>query len=396
MVDMNLSDCNFMGESGNNSIINFNRVNARITNSNFEDNNGTVLSIYLSNVIIIGNNITNNNGSGILISSSSNVTIEDNSITGNLGDGVYNGGDADIVGNDIADNGGSGVINGENGTATINDNILSNNGGSGEIVNDGTASGSGNDIYYQPKLSVTTNVSSNRATVRVTAIDNRGNVIVGRTISFYVNGNFVGTAVTDSKGIAEFVYTASSIGTFNVLASLAGFNESVTFGTSIYSATNITTTFNIANIPGNGENNSTPFTPKKPKPTLDVEIKGDKIITTLIDEDGNPISGKKIVIRDRNGKIIRSGITNKNGQVIFRCPGNKVGLTVSFDGNDEFSGTDFKIKFDQSYSKNNKTSNKTTNNPAATAAMKNTGIPIIPILLVLISIIGVSLRKKQN
>lgn len=40
--------------------------------------------------------------------------------------------------------------------------------------------------------------------------------------------------------------------------------------------------------------------------------------------------------------------------------------------------------------------NKTINNPVATATMKNTGIPIIAILLVLLSILGISIYKKQN
>ena len=47
-----------------------------------------------------------------------------------------------------------------------------------------------------------------------------------------------------------------------------------------------------------------------------VETRGNVIVYT-VDENGNPISGAKVVLKTSSGKVVGSGITDENGSIIF-------------------------------------------------------------------------------
>ncbi|MBZ9570944.1 Ig-like domain-containing protein [Methanobrevibacter sp. TMH8] len=293
--NLTIISSNFTNNSGNNGAAIYNHVNSNSTtieNNTIVDNNGTGILNRGYNTTISGNNITNNNGNGI--TNTGNANIENNIIYGNIDNGVNNGGNATIRDNDITNNG----------------NALNNTGYLG---------GSNNTNRHQTSLLMTTIILSNKVTITVTATDNKGNPIINRIINFYVNGELVGTATTNSNGIAQFTYTATQSGTYNILATIDNFTiETNPILTEIYSESNISENILIKinderEIP-TPTPNPTP-TPKKPK---------------------NPDS-----------------------------PNPK---------NDP---------------------NKTSNKPVATAAMKETGIPINLILLVLLSCLGIIIRKKQ-
>lgn len=210
--------------------------------------NGGNLSLFNSNLI---NNEATNRQDGAIYKTYSTILISNSAINNNTGEGIFNteNGTADIINNEISDNGGSGIVN--DGDATINDKILSNNGGVDETVNTTTALGSRNTLSYTTNISITTSVSSNRITIKATVKNNRGNLLVDQTVNFYINGELVGTGITDNNSVAEFVYVASKIGTYNVLVSISEFTETDTFGIKIYSAANTTTSATITTILGN-------------------------------------------------------------------------------------------------------------------------------------------------
>jgi hypothetical protein len=96
------------------------------------------------------------------------------------------------------------------------------------------------------------------------------------------------------------------------------------------------------------------------------------------------------VIRDKKGRVLGIGITNKDGQVIITYTGNSVYFKASFAGDDLFEGIDAKLELDRN--ENPKTSN---NSVATTAAMKNTGMPIIAMILILLASFSVFTRKPN-
>ena len=62
-------------------------------------------------------------------------------------------------------------------------------------------------------------------TVNVSLIDNTGSPVAGSTISFTVNGQFNGTALTDQEGLASYTFTVDereSIGFMDLSATFSG------------------------------------------------------------------------------------------------------------------------------------------------------------------------------
>jgi hypothetical protein len=193
--------------------------------------------------------------------------------------------------------------------------------------------------------------------------DKDGNPIANATVDFYVNGKKVGSAITDSNGIAKLNYTVKKSGNYNITAKYSG--DSTYLSSN---ATNKTTVFKIKTIT-----------------TIDKD--GDKIIVTVTDEDGNPIEGKKVVIKDPTGRVLGVGITNKDGKFTFTIEDKSITLTATFDGDDTYLGSHASITI-----KSKATDNSKDN--SVNAKMQNTGIPIVAILLVLLAMFGAIYRKK--
>ncbi|OQD59344.1 adhesin-like protein [Methanobrevibacter arboriphilus JCM 13429 = DSM 1125] len=162
-----------------------------------------------------------------------------------------------------------------------------------------------------------------------------------------------------------------------------------------------------------GFTNSTSFDVKKGETFTNVTVNENKngsvdLIVKVVDEDGDTIPDYKVNL-ELDGKYIGSVITDSDGVGIFHIPNSKLTsgkhkITVSSDNENYFSNlafAEFETKNNNNTNNTNNTNstngngNKTSDNPVAIATMKKTGIPIIAIILVLISIFGISLRRKQ-
>ncbi|OQD58050.1 hypothetical protein MBBAR_29c00010, partial [Methanobrevibacter arboriphilus JCM 13429 = DSM 1125] len=166
-----------------------------------------------------------------------------------------------------------------------------------------------------------------------------------------------------------------------------------------------------------GFTNSTSFDVKKGESFVNVTVNENKdgsveLIVKVVDEDGDTIPDYKVDV-ELDGKYIGSVITDSDGVGIFHIPNSKLTLgkhkiTALSDNENYFSNlafAEFETKNNNNTNNTNNTNktnntngngNKTSDNPVAIATMKKTGIPIMAIILVLISIFGISLRRKQN
>ncbi|WP_158082533.1 Ig-like domain-containing protein, partial [Methanobrevibacter arboriphilus] len=163
-----------------------------------------------------------------------------------------------------------------------------------------------------------------------------------------------------------------------------------------------------------GFTNSTSFDVKKGESFVNVTINENKngsvdLIVKVVDEDGDTIPDYKVDV-ELDGKYIGSVITDSDGVGIFHIPNSKLTpgkhkITALSDNENYFSNLAF-AEFETKNNNNNKTNNTnntnstnntendTSDNPVAIATMKNTGIPIMPILVFLLSGLGLIYRKK--
>ncbi|MBZ9571177.1 Ig-like domain repeat protein [Methanobrevibacter sp. TMH8] len=301
-----------------------------IVDSDILENVGDGIHNEDANLNISGSNVSNNTGNGITTGSESNSTITYNEIVGNSGHGVSNNGTSTIEGNTINDNDGHGIAN--SGNVTLNDNTIVDNNGVG-VSNDGNLSGLGNTVDYRTNLTIiNTIVLYNRVNISVKAIDDMGNVIVGATINFYVNGKLVGSAITNNEGIAQFTYTASSSGLQNIIASMPEFNSKNTLiSTMIHLAANNTTSVKVV------LENGTVITVSAP--TIN-EGKKTNIKATLKDVNGNILKNKKVSLTIKGKTYIAT--TNNNGIAVFNIAGLKGGkhtLTAKFTGDSNYKSS---------------------------------------------------------
>jgi hypothetical protein len=162
--------------------------------------------------------------------------------------------------------------------------------------------------------------------------------------------------------------------------------------------------------------NTTTFNVVKGEAIVDIDLVENPdgsvdVIVTVTDEDGDPIPDYKVNV-ELDGKHVGNIVTDADGIGRIHIPsselsdGNHV-ITVSSD-DVNYNANPVSVEFetqnndnDNNETNNNETNetnntNKTNNNPAATAAMKETGIPIIAIILVLLTIFGIGIRIKLD
>ena len=129
--------------------------------------------------------------------------------------------------------------------------------------------------------------------------DNNGNPISGKTVSFYGNGSLIGSATTNSSGIATLQYImAVATGTYTLTVQFTQDNT--------YSSSNSTSTLTVNLTPTNITVN--PVSGNKGDPS--------NITVTLTDYKGNPLVGNIIYVYI-NGTSIATASTNDNGQIII-------------------------------------------------------------------------------
>ena len=198
---------------------------------------------------------------------------------------------------------GTATTNGS-GTATLQ--YLIANTGTGSIVaqflgDSAYASSNGNSNIVI--LLTSTNIAVNptagckldKVNLITTLKDNNGNNLNGKTINYYINGVSVGSATTNTNGIATYPYTITqNTGTYTITATYPG--------DTTYSTTTNTNTLTVNPTPTSITTN-----PSK-------GYKGDNVnlISTLKDNRGINLSGKTINYYI-NGVLTGASTTNANG-----------------------------------------------------------------------------------
>ncbi|MDL2247050.1 Ig-like domain repeat protein, partial [Methanobrevibacter sp. OttesenSCG-928-K11] len=207
-------------------------------------------------------------------------------------------------------------------------------------------------------------------TIESILTDKDGKPMVNETIDFYVDGKYVGSAVTDKDGKATIEHKFDKEGKYKVTTN---FNETAThYGSDAANNTKIVKIETITVI----------------------EVDGDKITVTLTDKDGNPLEGKEITISIENSHVIGVGITDKDGKVTFYYEdAYKYKITASFAGDDKYYGSSDvynpPVNPDPVDPVNPVDENTATASIASAAVnMESTGNPIMMILLVLLSSLG--------
>lgn len=131
--------------------------------------------------------------------------------------------------------------------------------------------------------------------LKVKLLDEAGNGLSDKLISFFVNNCLIGTALTNSEGIATLIYTLNSCGSYNLSAE---FSDNIDYNSSSDKKSWI-----VQTIP-------TKLILKSLK-----SYKGDKVKlqATLMNTVNNvPLSGRTVYFYV-NGNLVGSGITNSSG-----------------------------------------------------------------------------------
>ncbi|MCL2156730.1 MAG: Ig-like domain-containing protein [Methanobrevibacter sp.] len=271
-------------------------------------------------------------------------------------------------------------------------------------------------------------------TVTINAVlkNGQGQTLASKNITLIINGQTIGTEVTDSNGKATFNYTLGGSGIYSFQVIFDGDDDYIDSNNSTVLTVNKITTF--LNLTTEGK----------------VEINESiKLIATL--SDNNPIAGELITFK-LNGEIIGTNITDTNGEAFFYFVMLNYGVYKFFseyNGNNDYESSsanliEFNISTHETnntripepdiivtpdtnntkttnitdpeinnvnVSKTNntnpkKTKKKTTgtkntnyktkviNNPNTSIKMKNSGIAIISLLILLLINLGLIKRKK--
>ncbi|OQD58829.1 adhesin-like protein, partial [Methanobrevibacter arboriphilus JCM 13429 = DSM 1125] len=337
------------------------------------------------------------NGANSSINIPSNIKVEDSIII----DGVL----ADENGNPIANTTITVIIDGENFNVTTAEN------GSWNINYTPTYAGEftinltweGNENYTSFNNNTNFNVTK---LATYSSIDLSGDFRVGKT-------TVISGVLLDEEGnkIADIELEITIDGKKHLVKTNSNGYWYLTYKPEKTGKTTVVLNFN-GDAKYLGFTNSTSFDVKKGESFVNVTVNENKngsvdLIVKVVDEDGDTIPDYKVDV-ELDGKYIGSVITDSDGVGIFHIPNSKLTpgkhkITVSSDNENYFSNlafAEFETKNNNTNNTNNTNStngngNKTSDNPVAIATMKKTGIPIIAIILVLISIFGISLRRKQ-
>lgn len=192
--------------------------------------------------------------------------------------------------------------------------------------------------------------------------DINGNLLADAEIHFYVNGNYIGSSITDANGIAIKSYTIKSSGVHNITTNYLGNNTH--HGSSATSLLNIRT--DLAILP-------------TIKTELKITVNGDKVSARLTDIMGRAIKGLKIDFRIGD-KVIGTATTDANGiGTIYYKDAEKYIITAEFIGNDRYEGSR-----DTYYPED-----------SSSASMKNTGFSNVAAIISLLASFSILVYRKK-
>lgn len=374
-------------------------INASILDSNFTNNSAsyaTLSTIYGFYALISGCRFIDNSGGfyGGAIRSISGLGYDE----------CY----VEILSNTFINNSadiGGAIFNGFGSSMNLLDNsMVGNFAFLGQMIYNNGTIGILNLTYLNNSTLAVLNGST--ITIYATLTDDMGNTITGQEISFYVDGIFIAN-VTSIEGQANSTYLVNKtpVAILPVTGEYSGHE-----GYSI--------------IINNGQ---LEIIKRNIIVNITIEENPDGSITVIAnatyEDDGTPVIDHPVDFI-LNDEIVGTGITDENGIAKITIPANKIkngtnNITVIVKGDENSNnGTTSTIYIrtsdpdpvdpidpigpidpvDPNNPNEPSEDEKTSNNPAVktSAAMKETGIPINLILLVLLSCLGIVIRKTRK
>ncbi|KZX14479.1 hypothetical protein MBCUT_20510 [Methanobrevibacter cuticularis] len=252
--------------------------------------------------------------------------------------------------------------------------------------NENYTSFTNNTSFNVTKIAVnsTINIPSNvkvgkTITIDGILVDENGNPVANAPITVTVDGKIY-PLTTDSNGQWTLSYKPTHTGSIDTKVNYNGNDE--------YSSYTNTTTFNVVK----GEAIVDIDVVKNPDGSVDV-------IVIVTDVDGDPIPDYKVSV-DLDGKHIGYIVTDVFGVGRIHIPSSKLSdglhvITATSDNLNYYSNP-VSVEFELQNKNDTNNTNKTSNNPVAIATMKNTGMPIIAIILVLLTLLGMVVSKKED
>ncbi|MBZ9570984.1 DUF11 domain-containing protein, partial [Methanobrevibacter sp. TMH8] len=244
---------------GNNSTINIDPA-VNLTVTKVANVNETVINGQIITYTISVTNYGPNNATGVIINEKlPNALIY---LSSNASIGIYNGNTGIwTIGN--LNNGQSGelvitvrvngigvIVNGIN--VTADQQNINNNTNNSNITENITAKPK-NTTSHNTSIAITGKVSDNGKSIIITGrlTDENGNPLANKIIKFYVNGHYVGQAMTNNEGIAQLEYTSNT-----PLKNGDYVLTTVFSGDEIYPPSSNSTTLKFSNNPNNTTNNT--------------------------------------------------------------------------------------------------------------------------------------------
>ena len=212
------------------------------------------------------------------------------------------------------------------------------------------------ELRYEAKKVSNLKMKTDKNKITVHLKDNDGNSIANKQITINVNGKTF-TKTSDSKGEATVNY---------------------------HNAWNYQVTSNFA---GDDEyHGSKCVVSKRTDTILTLETNAEKITATLTDANRNPIADKEISFLVK-GFVVGIDTTDANGvSSIYFKDANKFKVTAKFEGDNSYVAPNA----------SSKPSNVTHNVVSGKVGMEKTGVPVVAILLVLITSIGLINYKRRE
>ena len=395
------SNLTINGININNNIANYGEAiynaGTLYSHNNILSGNATFLilnanTLYLNNNTMISNNIEKVYNSGTVISNiiltfNNNITIDAN-VDENL---VFNATIVDDKGNVIVGQNVGFVIE-----SNLNQNVSVFNSGyyllshtfnqAGVYILNGNYVGGTNvtvksgiikiiKIQTNNELHIPAEITiGDTVTIESILTDENGNAMVGETIEFFLNGQSIGTAVTDANGVAKITYTFNNDGDFIVTSEFSG--------TATHEGSTATNNTKIVKI----------------ETFITIIVEGDEITVILTDNNGNKLSNQ-IITLTMNGIVIGVGTTDENGIAkFFYENADKHSFTASFEGNDKYaaSSATYNPAEDPVIPSPGPVQSQNTINVAeGTISMETTGNPLLVLVLLLFVMLAIPFRREK-
>jgi uncharacterized repeat protein (TIGR01451 family) len=251
-----------------------------------------------------------------------------------------------------------------------------------------------------------TGKNGNKTSIKAVLTDENGNKLEGQTITFSINGNIIGEAITDNTGTATLNYILSKAGNFTVRAYYNG--NSTYSGISGFGSLNVTTWSELYLVtkvnntnPKQGDNIKITYKlgNRGPDTASNVMIsfivpEGLEFVTVNVDEGKwtfNPLT--RTLIWSLNNVVVGDPTLNL---VLKAIENGEYTITPTVSPNTSIIVKGIETLNINVQKASNNTNNNTNTGNGTDIPMQSTGAPIIPLLLgVLMMIAGLKNNRKN-